>query len=87
MPNALLSGACTMGTTLPQGHYHFFVGIWRLRHAAPTLIGGKEGGDARISAMVRKWKSLSYMQQKRGGGGSTAMLALSHNPGGPKGHG
>ena len=87
MPNVLLSGACTMGRALPQGHCHFFVGMWRLRQAAATLMGGKEGGDARISAIVRKWKILWYLQQKRGGGALTARLALSHNPEAPTGHG
>ena len=49
MPNALLSAAGTMGRTLPQGHCHFIVGMWRLRHAAATVMGGKEGGDTHIS--------------------------------------
>ena len=87
MPNALLSGACTMGRTLPQGDCHFFVGVWRLRHAAATRMGGKEGKDARISAIVMKWKTLWYLQLKRGGVGLTAMLALSHSPGAPTAHG
>ena len=87
MPNALLSGACTMRKTLPQGHCHFYVGMWRLHHAAATLMGGKEGEDARISTIVRKWKILWYLQQKRGGGGLTAMLALSLSPTASTGHG
>ena len=87
MPNALLSGSSTLSRTLPQGHCHFFVGMWRLRHIVATLMGGKEGGDARISAIVRKWKILWYVKQKRGRGGFTAMLALSHSPGAPTGHG
>ena len=86
MLNALLSGFCTMGRTLPQGHYHSFVGMSRLRHPAATLLGGK-GGDARISAIVRNWKIVLYLQQKRGGGGLAARLALSHFPGAPTGHG
>ena len=59
MPNALLSGPCTMGRSLPQGHCHFFVGMWRLRQAAETLMGGKQGGDARISAICDKMEDLS----------------------------
>ena len=92
MLNALLYGFSTMGRTLPQGHCHFFVGISRLRHPAATLMGGK-GGDAHISAIVRKCKMVLYLQQKRGGGGpvatatATARLALSHCPGAPTGHG
>ena len=87
MPNALLCGACAIGGTLPQGHCHFFVGMWRLRHAAATLKGGKEGRYARIAAIVRKYKILWYLQQKKGGGRVMGRLALSHSPRAPTGHG
>ena len=87
MLNALLSGACTMGRTLSQGHCHFFVGMSRLRHPAATVLGGKEGGNARISAIVRRWRILWHVQQKRGGGGSTVRLALPHFPRVPPGYG
>ena len=50
-------------------------------------MGGKEGGDARISAIVRKWKILWYLHLKRGGMGLTAILEMSHSPGAPTGHG
>ena len=33
----MLSGFCTMGRTLPQGHCHFFVGMSRLRQPAAML--------------------------------------------------
>ena len=62
MPNALLSGACAIGRTLPQGHRHFFVGMWwlsiRLCHATATLMGGKLGRDARMSAICEKVEDL-----------------------------
>ena len=63
------------------------VGMSRLRHPAATLMGGKHEGDARISAIVRNWNILLYLQQKHGGGEPTARLAVLHCPGSPTGHG
>ena len=54
MPNALLSRVCIVGRPLPQGHCHFFVGLWCLRHPVARLKGGKQEGDACMSAICDK---------------------------------
>ena len=54
MPSALLSRVCIVGRTLPQGHGRFFVRMWRLRHPASTLRGGKQEGDACMSVICEE---------------------------------
>ena len=58
MPHALLSGPCTMGKTLQQGQSHFLLRMWRSRHTAEALMGGKQGGDARMSSSCEKVEDL-----------------------------
>ena len=58
MPNALLSGVCTIGRTLPQGHCHLFVRMWWLSHPVATVRGGKQEGDACMSAICEEEEDL-----------------------------
>ena len=58
MPNALLSGRYAMGRPLPQGHRHFLFVMWRCCHVVATLMGGKQGGDARVLVICEKIEDL-----------------------------
>ena len=41
------------------GHYHFFVRMWRLRHVAAMLMGGKQGGGgAHMSTICEEVEDL-----------------------------
>ena len=50
MPNALLSGSCDAGRSLPQGYRHLSLDTWWSCQLAMTVMGGKRGSDAHMSA-------------------------------------
>ena len=83
MLNTLVSGAYTMGRILPQRHYHSFVELWQLRHAAAMLMRGKQKGEARMPTIFEKVEDLWYLQPEWGRG---IQQECSHCQGAPTGH-
>ena len=79
MPNTLLSGVCTVRKTVPQGHHHVFVRMWRLRHPAAMLRRGKQEKMRACQPFVKKWKICSIRNENAWGGGLTAMHAPSRS--------
>ena len=49
---------CIVGRNMPQGHCHLFMRMRRLRHPAATLTGGKQEGDACMSAISEEVQNL-----------------------------